>query len=178
MGYIKLMERECNETTEDELRAAMKDFREILSSGKSVAFVVRKGGISYDGKTKYKNVSTTGKASRELFEIREQNGQGHRYDLLTVGSMGHSSSIALGIAVNKPDRKVWCIDGDGAVLMHMGAMAVIAQAGPENLIHIAINNGAHESVGGMPTEAFSVCLFKIAEGVSIRRFIVCRRRGR
>lgn len=178
------------ETTEDELRAAMKDFREILSSGKSVAFVVRKGGISYDGKIVYKNsnimtreeiirnilqiskedpiVSTTGKASRELFEIREQNGQGHQYDFLTVGSMGHSSSIALGIALNKPGRKVWCIDGDGAVLMHMGAMAAIGQAAPDNLVHVVINNNAHESVGGMPTAACSANLSKIAEGCGYR----------
>jgi phosphonopyruvate decarboxylase len=98
-------------------------------------------------------VSTTGKASRELFEIRERNGQGHQYDFLTVGSMGHSSSIALGIAINKPDKKIWCVDGDGAVLMHMGAMAVIGANAPKNMIHIVINNGAHETVGGMPTVA-------------------------
>ena len=64
-------------------------------------------------------MSTTGKASRELFETRVANGQSHKYDFLTVGSMGHSSSIALGVAINKPDHRIWCIDGDGAVLMHM-----------------------------------------------------------
>ena len=109
-------------------------------------------------------VSTTGKASRELYEIREENGQGHQQDFLTVGSMGHSSSIAFGIALNKPDTKVWCIDGDGAALMHMGAMAVIGQTAPDNLIHIVINNGAHESVGGIPTAAGCIDLVKIAEG--------------
>lgn len=71
-----------------------------------------------------------------MFEIRETNGQSHKYDFLTVGSMGHSSSIALGVALNKPDTKVWCIDGDGAVLMHMGAMAVIGVNHPKNLIHV------------------------------------------
>ena len=87
-------------------------------------------------------VSTTGKASRELFEIREHNGQSHKYDFLTVGSMGHSSSIALGVAVQKPGTKVWCVDGDGAVLMHMGSMAVLGSTAPENMVHIVINNGA------------------------------------
>lgn len=107
-------------------------------------------------------VSTTGKASRELFEIRAANGQSHKYDFLTVGSMGHSSSIALGIALNKPGTKIWCIDGDGAVLMHMGAMAVIGANRPKNLVHVIINNGAHETVGGMPTVAGQMDLPAIA----------------
>ena len=107
-------------------------------------------------------VSTTGKASRELFEIRIRNGQSHKYDFLTVGSMGHSSSIALGVAINKPNTKVWCVDGDGAVLMHMGAMAVIGATAPKNMIHIIINNGAHETVGGMPTVATNIDLVTIA----------------
>ena len=96
-------------------------------------------------------VCTTGKASRELYEVREGRGQSHGCDFLTVGSMGHSSSIALGIALQKNDRRVWCIDGDGAVLMHLGAMAVMGASQPKNLIHIVLNNEAHESVGGMPT---------------------------
>ena len=108
-------------------------------------------------------VSTTGKASRELFETRAANGQSHKYDFLTVGSMGHSSSIALGVAINKPEKKIWCIDGDGAVLMHMGSMAVIGANKPKNLIHIVINNGAHETVGGMPTVAGNINLVAIAK---------------
>ena len=96
-------------------------------------------------------VCTTGKASRELYEVREGRGQSHGCDFLTVGSMGHSSSIALGIALQKNDRRVWCIDGDGAALMHLGAMAVMGASQPKNLIHIVLNNEAHESVGGMPT---------------------------
>lgn len=173
------------DTTENELAAAMTHFREILAAGKSVAFVVRKGALSYDGKVKYENehlmlreeiiqrivraagedpiISTTGKASRELFEIREANGQSHKYDFLTVGSMGHSSSIALGIALHKPDARVWCIDGDGAVLMHMGAMAVLGASAPKNLIHVVINNGAHETVGGMPTVAEGIDIAEIAK---------------
>ena len=163
------------DTTEGELRNKMKEFCLLLEQGKDVALVVRKGAISYDKKVEYKNtnvmkreeiiqhivkvsgedavISTTGKASRELFEIREAGGQSHQYDFLTVGSMGHSSSIALGIAIHKPEKKVWCIDGDGAALMHMGAMAVIGANRPENLVHVVINNGAHETVGGMPTVA-------------------------
>ena len=108
-------------------------------------------------------MSTTGKASRELFEIREANGQSHKYDFLTVGSMGHSSSIALGVALNKPERRVWCIDGDGAVLMHMGSMAVIGANSPKNLIHIVINNSAHETVGGMPTVASEINIVGVAK---------------
>ena len=173
------------ETTEDELRVAMEDFRLLLARGKDVAFVIRKGALEYSEKVEYKNsnamtreeiirhivnasgedpiISTTGKASRELFEIRVANGQSHKYDFLTVGSMGHSSSIALGVALGKPDRRVWCIDGDGAVLMHMGALAVIGANKPKNLIHVVINNGAHETVGGMPTVADKIDLVAIAK---------------
>lgn len=98
-------------------------------------------------------VCTTGKLSRELFEIRERNQQSHEQDFLTVGSMGHSLMIALGIARSRPELKVFCLDGDGAMLMHMGATAIVGELKPKNLYHILINNGAHESVGGMPTAA-------------------------
>ena len=173
------------ETTDEEVEAAMADFREILAEGKDVAFVIRKGALSYDEKVVYKNdntmvrediikhivavtgedpiVSTTGKASRELFETRVANGQSHKYDFLTVGSMGHSSSIALGVAVNKPDQKIWCVDGDGAVLMHMGSMALLGANKPSNLVHVVINNGAHETVGGMPTVASAIDLVGVAK---------------
>lgn len=172
-------------TSKEELRGVMESFRLVLSKGKSVAFVVQKGALTYEEKVEYRNenqmmreeiirhivraakedpiVSTTGKASRELFEIREANGQGHQYDFLTVGSMGHSSSIALGIAAQKPDTRIWCVDGDGAVLMHMGAMAVTGAAKPKNLIHVVINNGAHETVGGMPTAAGKMDLTAVAK---------------
>lgn len=96
-------------------------------------------------------VSTTGMASRELFECRDRLGHGHEADFLTVGSMGHCSQIALGIALKTPNRRVICIDGDGAALMHMGAIPVIGQSKPANFLHIVINNGAHDSVGGQPT---------------------------
>jgi phosphonopyruvate decarboxylase len=101
-------------------------------------------------------VSTTGKTSRELFEIRAALGHPHHSDFLTVGSMGHSSQIALAIALNKPDRRVFCIDGDGALLMHMGSLALVGNLAPQNYVHIIINNGAHESVGGQPTVGFDI----------------------
>ena len=173
------------ETTDEEAEKAMDAFRTLLAQGKDVAFVIRKGALTDAPKVEYRNentmvreeiirhivqasgedpvVSTTGKASRELFEIRAANGQGHKYDFLTVGSMGHSSSIALGVAVNKPEQRIWCIDGDGAVLMHMGAMAVVGANRPKNLIHIVINNAAHETVGGMPTVAGQIDLTAVAK---------------
>ncbi|RLD62014.1 MAG: phosphonopyruvate decarboxylase [Bacteroidetes bacterium] len=107
-------------------------------------------------------VSTTGKTSRELYEVREKLHQNHCHDFLTVGSMGHSSQIALGIAINKKDRTVICIDGDGAMLMHMGSLAIIGDLSPNNYIHIVINNGAHESVGGQPTVSFGIDIPRIA----------------
>jgi phosphonopyruvate decarboxylase len=97
--------------------------------------------------------STTGMASRELYELREKLGQGHGRDFLTVGSMGHASQIALGVALQKPGLPVTCIDGDGAALMHLGALAAIGNLKPRNFRHILLNNGAHDSVGGQPTIA-------------------------
>ncbi|MBR6559517.1 MAG: phosphonopyruvate decarboxylase [Clostridia bacterium] len=175
-----------NTTGEKELTEVMNNFSSLLALGKQVAFIVRKGAITYDKTIEFKNdavllrediirhivshtdndpiVSTTGKASRELFEIREENNEGHGHDFLTVGSMGHSSSIALGIAIQRKDKKVWIIDGDGAVLMHMGAMAVLGSKKPKNIVHIVINNGAHETVGGQPTAAGNIDLVTIARG--------------
>ena len=200
------------DTTEQEVKAVMGRFRTKLESGKQVAFVIHKGALVYDEDVEYKNnnemireeiirhivkysgddpiISTTGKASRELFEIREDdhkkknqhesegdsesnemtkddkfndiNDNIHKYDFLTVGSMGHCSSIALGVAINKPDKKIWCIDGDGAALMHMGAIPVIANCHPRNLVHVVINNGSHETVGGQPTVMNNLNFWEIA----------------
>lgn len=110
-------------------------------------------------------VSTTGMISRELFEARAAWGQGHEKDFLTVGSMGHASQIALGIALNKKDRKVWCFDGDGATIMHMGSMAIVASKKPANYIHVVFNNGAHDSVGGQPTVGLKINLPAVAKAV-------------
>lgn len=161
----------------------MDHFHVMLGQGKSVAFLVRKNGLTNKHRMDYRNslsimredairyivknsdkdiiVATTGKTSRELFEIRQELGEGHQFDFLTVGSMGHSSSIALGLAMNCPHKRVWCIDGDGALLMHMGAMATIGHYKPSNLVHVVINNHAHESVGGMPTVSDTLNLANI-----------------
>jgi len=108
-------------------------------------------------------VSTTGKASREIFELREAAGQGHARDFLTVGSMGHASSIALGIALAQINRPVWCFDGDGAAIMHLGSLAIVGQRQPKNFYHVLLNNFAHESVGGQPTAASTVDFLAVAK---------------
>lgn len=109
-------------------------------------------------------VSTTGMTSREVFEYRERTNSGHAKDFLTVGCMGHASQIAMGIAIHKPNRQIYCLDGDGAVLMHMGSLAVIGTSGLKNFRHIVINNGAHDSVGGQPTVGFQIDLPAVARG--------------
>lgn len=116
-------------------------------------------------------VSTTGMISRELFEYREATGQGHKRDFLTVGSMGHASQIALGIALNKPERRVFCLDGDGATIMHMGALGIIGSMNPSNYFHIVLNNGAHDSVGGQPTIGFQLDLPLIAQACGYKKVI-------
>ena len=113
-------------------------------------------------------VSTTGHISRELYECRERNGMSHDRDFLTVGSMGHASQIAMGLALSRPDQAVFCLDGDGAVLMHMGALALVGQSGCRNLYHVVLNNGAHDSVGGQRTVALQIDLPKIAEACGYR----------
>ena len=110
-------------------------------------------------------VSTTGMISRELFEYRAAMGQGHERDFLTVGSMGHASQIALGIALAQPERRVWCFDGDGATIMHMGSMAIVGNKAPKNYVHVVFNNGAHDSVGGQPTVGLKIDLPAIAKAV-------------
>ena len=116
-------------------------------------------------------VSTTGMISRELFEIREKRAEGHQHDFLTVGSMGHASQIALGIALQQPNRLVYCFDGDGASIMHMGNMAITAQMQPKNYIHIVFNNGAHDSVGGQPTVGLKVDMPAMAKALGYKEAI-------
>lgn len=174
------------ETTEEELRADFDEIRKEFAVGHQCALVVRKGALETEIKMKYENdyplsreevvnifvdnmreedivVSTTGKLSRELFEARENRGQGHEKDFLTVGSMGHSSMIAMGIAREKKDRYVFCLDGDGAVIMHMGSLAVAGSNKMRNFVHVLFNNGAHETVGGLPTVSESVDYPKLAQ---------------
>lgn len=118
--------------------------------------------LSADDKTAF--VSTTGMASRELYELRDKHNQTHDRDFLTVGGMGHCSQIALAIAMNKADRQVYCIDGDGASIMQMGGMATIGTRNPSNMVHFVMNNGAHDSVGGQPTVGRQIDLCAIAAG--------------
>ncbi len=110
-------------------------------------------------------VSTTGMISRELFEVRTIWDQGHERDFLTVGSMGHASQIALGIALQKPDRRIYCFDGDGASIMHMGNMAITGCMKCKNYVHVVLNNGAHDSVGGQPTVGLKIDLCAVAKAV-------------
>jgi len=113
-------------------------------------------------------VSTTGKLSREIYEYREGKGEGHNRDFLNVGSMGHASQVALGIALEKPERRVFCFDGDGAVIMHMGALAINAGSGAKNFCHLVFNNSAHDSVGGQATAGFRIDIRGAAEACGYR----------
>ena len=173
------------DTTDEAFAADFAELAAEMKNGRPAAFVVRKDAFRSDMEPDYGNeyamaretavrlilsasgdrdafVTTTGKLSREVFELREAMGQDHSRDFLTVGSMGHASMIALRIAVEKPDRRIWCLDGDGAGLMHLGALPIIAGRAPANLIHVIINNGAHETVGGMPVRCGSLSLAPLA----------------
>ena len=160
----------------------------LLAAGKSVAFLVHQGGLTGEKAASFAGASTmtresalntllhdagrsdvfvvtTGKASREVFELREALGQSHGNDFLTVGSMGHANMVALGIAKAKPATTVWCLDGDGAMLMHLGGLVVEAQQRATNMIHVLLNNGVHESVGGMPVAGGDVQFAPLAQAV-------------
>ena len=113
---------------------------------------VRIAGLEFtvNGVTEH-HAQMPGMLSRELFEYRQRTGSDGGRDFLTVGGMGHASSIALGVALTERQREVWCLDGDGAVLMHLGSLAVIADHAPASFFHVVFNNGVHDSVGGQPT---------------------------
>lgn len=197
-GQITLQLLECLDiktfivdpsSTIEDLENILDNNIELLHKGKQIAFLIKKN-IFDKVKIDFKNdfslirekviemivnkakddiiVSTTGKISREVFEIREKNNMDHNKDFLTVGSMGHSSSIALSIALNKKDKTVWCIDGDGAALMHLGSMTLIANKRPSNFIHVLINNASHESVGGVPTICSDLELYKLAKDIGYK----------
>jgi len=182
-----------------DIETIAEEFKKHVENGQSVAFVITKGALTNARKMKYENdailsredalkaifkvtsnekravyICTTGKLSREVFELREQHGEGHGQDFLTVGSMGHSLMIAYGIALAKPQRRVYCLDGDGAALMHMGSMAVVGARSPDNLVHIVINNGAHETVGGLPAVSGGLELHKIARTLGFEKTFCVR----
>ena len=198
LGQLELLDipyRIISPETTDEM--FLVDFDALVSEmnkGKTAAFVVRKDALRSDRKPHYGNeyqmtreaavgrilsfadpdsifICTTGKLSREVFELREARGETHSKDFLTVGSMGHASMIALRIAVEKPDRRIWCLDGDGAGLMHLGALPVIGKRRPLNLVHVVINNGAHETVGGMPVCSAALNFTSIASAAGYRRVL-------
>lgn len=122
-------------------------------------------------------VSTTGKTSRELFELRVERNEKQR-DFLTVGAMGHTSSIALGVAIGQPKKRVICVDGDGSALMHLGALPIIASLKPKNLIHVLLNNSAHESVGGQPTVAGQIDMKSLAIACGYRKYYLAEDRDK
>lgn len=171
----------------EEAEKVIQEMKEKAEKIKSPVAVIMKKGIleKYEAKNKVKTnfemtredaikaivdnlegneaiVSTTGKTSRELFEYREELGQDHNKDFLTVGSMGCSASIANGIALQKPEKQVFVFDGDGAVVMQMGALATIGHYKPKNLYHIIFDNNAHDSTGGQPTVSDTLNFEQIA----------------
>jgi len=184
------------ETANDKFTNDVDAFKNYLELGKTIAFVVKKSALKNEKELDYSMLSptskaamsreeilkiilqsansqdvfvcTTGKLSREVFEIREQEGKGHKQDFLTVGSMGHSLMIAYGIALSQPNRTVFCLDGDGAAIMHLGSLAVVGAHKPKNLIHAVINNGAHETVGGMPVVSAQLNLSHGAQALGYR----------
>lgn len=174
------------ETTDEELDEIFKEAGDKIKENKQFAVIVKKDTFEKRAFGDYSNkfpliresaiaeivrsldhddvvISTTGKISREVYEQSDIICGGHGQDFLTVGGMGHASMIAYGYAANRPEKRVYCLDGDGAVLMHMGSLAFIAKENPSNLVHICINNEAHESVGGMPTGAAGKFFAPIAQ---------------
>lgn len=115
-------------------------------------------------------ITTTGYCSREIYELRETLNQSHSRDFMTVGSMGHVLSIAHGICSKEKNKKVFCIDGDGSLLMHMGALSLNHILKPKNLFHILINNGSHDSVGGQDTNAFSVDFARLSKALGYKQY--------
>lgn len=179
-------------TTEEETAAVLKTAGETLAQGGQFALIVKKGTFEKEEPFVWSNdnpmvreetlgrilralgrdtviVSTTGKISRELYEQSDAIYGNHENIFMTVGGMGHASMIALGIAEKRPDKKIVCIDGDGAALMHMGALPFIAARAPKNFYHIVINNMAHESVGAMPTGCQQASFAGIAAAAGYRR---------
>lgn len=173
-------------TSEEELEAVFVQAKEAFANNKQYAIIVKRDSFELAVKGKYANgytlcreqaieaivkkltptdvvVSTTGKISREVYEQCDMIWGHHKQCFLTVGGMGHSGMIALGIAKELSDKRVYCIEGDGAVFMHMGELAFLAKQKPQNMIHICLNNDAHESVGGMPTGVGGTDFYQIAK---------------
>lgn len=183
------------DTPEEEIKKIFKEAEQMLLKHKQYAIIVQRDALEADMGNSYQNtftlcreqaiaeiiksvsaediiVSTTGKISREVYEQCDKIVGHHRQAFLTVGGMGHAGMIAFGIAGQRKDRRVYCIEGDGAALMHMGELAFLGKQQPENLVHICLNNDAHESVGGMPTGAAGQDFFEIA-GACGYSYVAC-----
>ena len=184
----------ATETAEDTVRSACELARE---GDTAVALVVRKGLFaSYQGQRVAERsfelsreealgivvdemgpeavvISTTGGISRESFECRETRCQSHGTDFYTVGSMGHCVAIALEIALQKPGRPVYVLDGDGALLMHMGNTATVGYYAPRNLVHVVFDNRCHESTGGQPTVSATLDIAGLAAACGYAAAQVC-----
>jgi len=176
-----------NNITELELKDIFSRIKNVLSNKKQFSLIIKKDTFEKRANAAYPNgyklnreyviseimkkitendlvVSTTGKISREVYEQSNLILKNHNQCFLTVGGMGHASMIAFGIAEKSPNKRVICLDGDGAALMHLGNLAFIGNRKVGNLVHICLNNDAHESVGGMPTAAPN---FKYAETAKV-----------
>lgn len=172
--------------TMEEISTGFNKAKSVLEQNGQFAFILKKDFLDNIASEAYKNnaqiiredaireiisnlsddnivVSTTGKISREVYEQSDMIREQHAQEFLTVGGMGHASMIALSIAKEKKEKRVYCLDGDGAAFMHMGNIAFIAKQNPSNLVHICLNNQAHESVGGMPTGAAGLQYAEIAK---------------
>ncbi|MBD5447567.1 MAG: phosphonopyruvate decarboxylase [Treponema sp.] len=195
LDTMKIPYEILSENEEDLPGQFEKAYEYIKENAAQYAFVIRKGtfdeyklqnNISVEGKmsreeaiekimfgadSKTVFVSTTGMSSRELYELRDKYNQSHEKDFLTVGGMGYASQIALAIAMQKKDRQIYVIDGDGASIMQMGGMATVGSRKPSNYVHFVLNNGAHDSVGGQPTVGREIDLCTIAIGCGYENVI-------
>ena len=163
---LKYLIEECKNKSKPVALVVRKNiFQEYkLSQKKSKEVMTREEAINLIVKVISPNsaiVATTGMTSRELYEIRDFRQENHDMDFLTVGGMGHASSIAIGIAKSKPLSKVLCLDGDGALIMHMGILPYLGRQ--KNIIHLLLNNESHDSVGGQPTISSEINLVNIAK---------------
>ncbi len=184
----------ARETTQQELEGYLEEARHAFEEKRQYALIVRRGAFLQRRLYSYKNtyalsreeaigmiagwlepddlvVSTTGKISRELYEQSDAQIGNHRQVFMTVGGMGHANMIAYQLAKRQKGRRVICLDGDGALLMHMGNMAFVGANPEDNFVHICLNNQAHESVGGMPTGAPDISFWALAEKLGYERTV-------
>jgi phosphonopyruvate decarboxylase len=117
-----------------------------------------------------KIISTTGYTSRELYQIRKNEGYHKGKDFYMIGGMGHSSSVALGAAFKK-NKKILCLDGDGSMLMHLGSLHTVGLMNKNNFKHILLNNQSHESVGGQEISFKRVKMEKLIKGLGYSKYI-------